>query len=388
MRVLYAYNQHRGGGGSNNATMATVNAVAAAGMEVEVFTRSSRELPVNFMGRLRAGTSAFHSPESLDAFRRQLDAFRPDVVHAYELFPLVSPRIPAECARRGIPVVMSTDDFRLTCPVRTHLRDGRVCTECLGEKEYRAILHNCRGSLAESFVLSAYATMVRKRGLFTDHVTTFIAPSDFTRRWLVDNARIPEARISVLAPVVESPPEAADPGEGSYVGFAGRIVPEKGIRTFVQAARITGLPFRLSRHESYFAAPELSEDLETVVTSDRAGLDAFYRGARTMVLPSLWFETFGLAAAEAMSHGVPVVGSRNGAILELIEDGVDGLLFAAGDAQDLADKVTRLWSDPALCRRMGAAARAKASRWRRARHIETLTRIYESARSHPIRKAD
>ncbi|HEX4333750.1 MAG TPA: glycosyltransferase [Usitatibacter sp.] len=379
MKVLFAYNEHRGGGGSNNATRATMEALGAAGIEIETFRRSSRDLPTNGWGRLRAGTSAFHAPESLRAFERQLEAFRPDVVHAYELFPLISPRILGACTRRGVPVVMSTDDFRLTCPVRTHLRDGRVCTECLDGREYRAVLHNCRGNMAESIVLAGYAAMVRKLGLFSDHVTTFIAPSRFTCDWLVDKARIPRERIAVLAPVVDLPAEASDPANGTYVGFAGRIVPEKGIRTFAEAARISGLPFRLSRHESYFDAPELSQGLETVVTHDRSGLEAFYRGARMIVLPSLWFETFGLAAAEAMSHGIPAIGSRMGAIVELIEDGVDGFLFEPGDAQDLAAKVTRLWSDPGLSRRMGAAARIKAAQWQRASHVENVRAIYEKA---------
>jgi glycosyltransferase involved in cell wall biosynthesis len=188
----------------------------------------------------------------------------------------------------------------------------------------------------------------------------------------------------VLAPVVDMPAATCDPASGTYVGFAGRIVPEKGIRTFAEAARISGLPFRLSRHESYFEAPELSQGLETVVTRDRAGLEAFYRGARMIVLPSLWFETFGLAAAEAMSHGIPAVGSRMGAIVELIDDGVDGFLFEPGDANDLAAKVARLWSDPEMSRRMGTAARAKAVRWERGRHVENLRTIYENAIANPV----
>ena len=71
------------------------------------------------------------------------------------------------------------------------------------------------------------------------------------------------------------------------------------------------------------------------------------------------FETFGLVAAEAMSHGVPVVAARIGALKELVEDGVDGLLFERGDPRDLAAALRRVWDDPDLCRRMGQAAREK-----------------------------
>jgi glycosyltransferase involved in cell wall biosynthesis len=115
-----------------------------------------------------------------------------------------------------------------------------------------------------------------------------------------------------------------------------------------------------------------------VVTRSREDLDAFFRGARMFVLPSIWFEAFGLVAAEAMGHGLPVVASSIGAVSELVEDGVDGLLFEPGNARDLREKVKRLWDDPQLCRRLGQAARRKAvSLWSTERHVQRLRSIYE-----------
>ena len=90
-------------------------------------------------------------------------------------------------------------------------------------------------------------------------------------------------------------------------------------------------------------------------------------------------ETFGLVGAEAMSHGIPVIASRIGALAELIEDEVDGLLFEPGDARDLASKVKRLWEDADLCRRLGRSARAKAlSLWTPRRHFERTEAVYEA----------
>ena len=102
-----------------------------------------------------------------------------------------------------------------------------------------------------------------------------------------------------------------------------------------------------------------------------------------LVSPSVWLETFGLAAAEAMAYGLPVVVSRIGALSELVEDGVDGLLFDPGNASDLAEKMKRLWNDPSLCSRLGAAARQKASTcWSEKRHFEKLMAIYECVVAH------
>jgi glycosyltransferase involved in cell wall biosynthesis len=77
------------------------------------------------------------------------------------------------------------------------------------------------------------------------------------------------------------------------------------------------------------------------------------------VLPSR-SEAFPNAVLEAMAAGIPIVASGVGGIVELIDDGVGGLLVPPGDARVLADRLCRLMSDPALASRLGDAARAKA----------------------------
>jgi glycosyltransferase involved in cell wall biosynthesis len=381
MRVLFVYSQHRGGNGSMNSTKATIDVCRQYGLEVDIFTRDSRDLPANLWGRLRAGASAIYAPGSVREFTARVDAFKPDVVHIYDVFPLISPWILPVCTRKGIPVVMTCDDYFLTCPVRTHLRDGHICTLCLGGREYWAVLKNCRHNIPESVVVAAHTALARKLRLFRGHVSRFIAASDFTSQWLIEHAGIEPARVATVPHVIEIPESPTDPASGNYVAFAGRFVPEKGIDTFLEAARICRLPFRLSRNERHFVHVDLPPDVDVVVTRGREDLSTFYRGARMVVFPSIWFETFGVVGAEAMSHSVPVVASRIGALGCLVDDGVDGLLFEPGNARDLADKVTRLWTDAELCRRFGRAAREKAiSRWSAQPHFERLHEVYRQAR--------
>ncbi len=85
----------------------------------------------------------------------------------------------------------------------------------------------------------------------------------------------------------------------------------------------------------------------------------YLQRARVFLLPSE-VESFGLAALEAMSCGVPVVASRVGGLPEVIEDGVSGFLHDVGDVQAMAQSVKRLLTDDALHTRMAAAARERA----------------------------
>jgi N-acetyl-alpha-D-glucosaminyl L-malate synthase BshA len=77
------------------------------------------------------------------------------------------------------------------------------------------------------------------------------------------------------------------------------------------------------------------------------------------LLPSE-LESFGLAALEAMSCGVPVVCSRVGGIPEVVRDGVEGFLAPARDTETMASRTIEILKDPGLQHRMGQAARARA----------------------------
>ncbi len=385
MKVLHAFNMPRSGSGSTAGSLNTIAALREhEGVDVEVFTRSSRELPPGLAGRVRAGLSALYPVEAVQAFRRTLASYRPDLVHVNELFPLISPWVLRACREHAVPVVMTIDDYHPTCPTRNHFRDGHPCTECLGGREWRAVANNCRHSLAESTVNAVYNTMVRKLHLITDFVEQYIAPSDFTGRWAVQHAGVPAQRMTTVNPAVRLPQTATDAGTGKYVAFAGRFVPEKGVQVLLDAARKMGLPVKLSCHVTQFAPLDLPPGVDVVVTRKREELDAFYREARMLVLPSLWFDSFPTVGEEAMGHGVPLVGSRIGGVTEMIIDGVDGTLFEPGNADELAAKVVALWRDPQLCRTMGAAARAKAvAHWGAVPHARSVMRVYERALAGP-----
>jgi glycosyltransferase involved in cell wall biosynthesis len=81
--------------------------------------------------------------------------------------------------------------------------------------------------------------------------------------------------------------------------------------------------------------------------------------ALALVLPSIWYENFPRTLVEAFGAGLPVIASRLGAMAELVEPGVTGLLFEPGDARELGELLRWAAAHPALMARMGANARAR-----------------------------
>jgi len=381
MRVLHAYNTHRGFGGSDSATQATIEVLRHRGIEVEEFVRDSRDLPENLAGKITAFVGGLYAAEAVREFDAALRRRRPDVVHVHELYPLISPWILPCCERAGIPVVMSCSDFRLSCPIATHYTRGAACYRCLGGREYWCVLRNCRASVPESIAYALRNASARYFGLFARHVRRFVTASDYQRDFLTGRLGIEPGRVVVNYCAITLPAQGvADPAQGGYVGFAGRFAHEKGVEVMVQACRLAGLPMRFAGDAPRHPAVRPDDDASFVMTGSPAELAEFYRGARMIAVPSLWPEVFGIVPAEAMSHGIPVVASRIGALQETVRDGDTGLLAEPGNAADLAEKMVRIWTDADLARRLGRNARRRVeSEFGHQAHFDKLVRVYAEA---------
>jgi glycosyltransferase involved in cell wall biosynthesis len=108
-------------------------------------------------------------------------------------------------------------------------------------------------------------------------------------------------------------------------------------------------------------------------------------GARAVLLPSAWEETFGLVVVEAMALGVPPVATAHGSFTELITDGVDGVLFRPGDPGALGRAVADIAAEPARYATYGRQARETyAKRFDPERNLNQLIEIYRYAIDHPV----
>jgi len=382
MKVLQVHNRYRYRGGEDAVFEGTLRLLHAHGVDAAPFEKTSQDIQDTFLQKLQAVFTGIYSPSSGREMAQVLAAERPDVVHIHNLFPLLSPSVLAACRKAGVPVVMTCHNFRLICPIGVHFRSGHVCERCLDGREYWCMLKNCRGSRLESMAYAMRGMMTRRFGLFKNNVTCFIAISDFLKRRLVAQG-YPENRIDVVYNTVAVPDSAAEAAQGAYMAFTGRISEEKGVDTILAAAaQLPDIPFRIGGVGPLYDTMKAAAPTNVVFAGmlDPAGLSDFYRCARAVLVPSVWHETFGLVAAEAMANGIPVIASRMGALPELVKDGETGFLFEAGNPADLAEKIQRLWNDAALAGRMGHAAYEHARReFHEDVHFARLMDVYNKA---------
>src|SRR5215212_8138206 len=185
---------------------------------------------------------------------------------------------------------------------------------------------------------------------------------------------VEEDRIHVLPPGVnpslfEGPFEDPFSGVGKpRVVFVGRLAPQKGVSTLVEAAGLLKDPSaqvllvgdgpERSKLEREAKRIGVAGRLHFVgfVAHDR--LPAVLAHADLLVLPSL-YEELGTVLLEAMQAGLPIVASKTGGIPDVIENGVNGILVAPGEPEALARAIDRLLADPGLTCRLSEGARER-----------------------------
>ena len=125
------------------------------------------------------------------------------------------------------------------------------------------------------------------------------------------------------------------PHPGDYLLFVGRMSHEKGCHRAVAVAMETGLPLKIAGkkreppEEEYFreyVAPHLNDRIEYVGEVTHGEKVELMQNARAVLFPIQWEEPFGLVMIEAMACGTPVIATRWGAVPEVIEPGVTGVI--------------------------------------------------------------
>jgi glycosyltransferase involved in cell wall biosynthesis len=390
--VLQIYNEQRSRLGGEPAVIeVTTRVLERHGHNTRTLMKSSRDLESSVTKKFCAFWTGAFDVAAFVEIKRILTEERPNVVHVHSVYPMFSPSVLVACRRTGIPVVMTVHTHNLTCPTWFHLYEGNVCVECIGGHEQRCLVKNCRHSRLESAAYAMRSVIARRWNLFRDNVDVFMVPTPFTAQLLV-RAGYAEDQIQVVSNPTAVTSSEGDRLLGEYIAFAGRVSPEKGLDVLLAAAaQMPEIPFRIAGDGPALPAlkAKATPNVEFVGKLNFEPLLAFYRRARILAVPSVWFEPFGMVAADAMALGVPVVASRIGGLPYVVDDGVTGILVTPGDPGDLVRGLRQLWNDEASCTVMGNAGRIKALRqFSQETFYRNLMTAYESAIQRKSRMAE
>jgi glycosyltransferase involved in cell wall biosynthesis len=380
MKILLVHNHYQRVGGEDETVADEEYLLRSHGHAVIKYEQHNDA--IRDLGSLELGLKTLWNSAAYGELRQLIRRERPDVLHAHNLFPLISPAIYYAAGAEGVPVIQSLHNYRLLCVGGMLSRDGRPCEICTRKTlPWPGVWHRCYRDRAHSLAIAAMLTLHWGLRTWQRRVRTFIALTDFARSKLVQSGLPPE-KIVVKPNFVPTDP-GIGAGAGGYALYVGRLSPEKGIGTLFTAWQgLEGTPRLLVVGEGPMR-PEtpMPAHIEFLGQLPRAEVYRLMREASFVVVPSEVYETFGRVAVEAFAAGTPVLAAKIGALAEIVSDGRTGLVFAPGNPEDLRRKALSLFQMHDRLAAMRQQARDEFERkYTSELNYGMLLHIYEQAR--------
>jgi glycosyltransferase involved in cell wall biosynthesis len=378
-RVLIVHNSYQQRGGEDTVCDTEANQLQQAGFAVETMIVSNDMI----RSHLGAATIALR-PGGLSSVSKELDRrvaqFRPDVVHFHNYFPLLGARGLRTVVARRVPAVMTLHNYRLLCAGAMLMRNSVPCELCLTHNRLQGLRHRCyRGSLPGTAAVTAHTELVRRMIVSNADTVRCIALTRFARNQFVAGGM--PAKSLILKPnSVSDLGSTQSASERSGVIYVGRLSPEKGVVTLVEAASAAGIPLTLigdgplAGRLARIAGPTISMTGRLSSAETRAAM----RRALAVAIPSTWFEGFPMTAVEAMEAGCMLIASDIGSLSEIVTP-TTGILVPPGNTCEWQAALTKALAAPDTLAKGRSARRRFETHYSPAANVAALTTIYRDA---------
>ncbi len=381
LTVLQVHNRYREAGGEDTVVAAEAALLRVAGHVV------IQHIMQNPGGSLRSAASLLTSPwnprsaRELTSLARRI---RPDVAHVHNTWWALSPSVVRSLSRLDIPVVVTLHNYRLLCANAKLFRDGHPCEDCVESHPWHAVQHRCyRDSIPAS--AAAAATISVQQRLSTWQAADVLLPlTEFARDRFIAGGLPPEKLLVKPNFVADPGPRSIRPSEGATVLYVGRLSPEKGIETLLDAwrqAALDGLELVVVGDGPLQAAVRASAPpgVRLVGRLGSGEVRDLMLNARAIVFPSVCYEGQPMVLLEALAAGLPLVVSNVGGIPDTVNATKTAVVAEPGDRSGWAATLGAL-SDGAWLDAAGRHARdVFEARYAPDRALETLLDVYRSA---------
>ncbi len=343
---------------------------------------------------LRKAGKIFWNKQAAKQLEKVIIRQKPDLAHLHNFFGQLSPSIIYTLKKHQIPIVVTLHDYKWFCPNYTffnHQNKNRVCYDCLKNGHYRKCF--TRKCLKESYLKSLLGYLEGKWHKdilkLADKIELFIAPSKFMenklRQWGIESNKIKQIPNFISQEWIDF--KEQNKINQPYFLYYGRLSQEKGINLLIDAfvglrneypdwqLKIVGDgPERLKVAQAAEDYPQIQ--LMGQLKGNK--LKSIIKQSYAVVMPSLWPENFPYVALESFALAKPVIGSRAGGLVELINQERNGLLFKRGNLEDLKLKLAWAIGHPQKMRQKGRLARNDVlKKYRAENHCQKIIKAYQ-----------
>jgi glycosyltransferase involved in cell wall biosynthesis len=362
MKILYINNYHYPRGGADRIYLETADLLKARGHEVIYFSVKDHNSiplhqneyfvrPVNFFSKRISENliNSFKFIYSIEA-KKKLELIikkeKPDLAHLHIFYGRLTLSILPILKKYNIKTVMTIHDYKLICPTYRLLdNECNLCEKCASGSYIYCILKKCnKGNLSYS-VVAALETFIRDLFFpYEEYIDKFIMVSKFVLEKHVEyKPSLKNKAVNIYNFTEIWGNNNKIYGSHDYYLSFGRLSREKGLLTLLKAWRkFPRLKLKIAGEGEYrneicqFIKENHLTDVEMLGLLNGDDLIRQIQGAKFIVVPSEWYEPFGLTIIESFAHGTPVIGAKIGGIAELIKDKYNGILFESNNVVSLA----------------------------------------------------
>lgn len=403
MKVLLVNKFHYRKGGSETYYFTLAEALKAQGHEVVFFAmQDEKNLPcdqekyfvsnASISGGIKSKLNMLlhmtYSKEAYSKMKQLLQAGQPDLVILNLVHKQITLSIIDAIKEHDpkLPVFWTMHDLIAVCPSYS-MRDGsgNTCEKCLGGDYSHCVKNRCiKGSRLMSMLSKHEAEYIRRRKWY-DRVDLFICPSEFYRKKLVEGKFTKSPIVTMRNPLPLDTVFEQSEAEGKYILYFGRLSPEKGVKTLIEAAKKCGCHLVIlgtgPQEKELKTCAEGCDNIEFKGFQTGEALRNYVRNSRCVVLPSEWYENGPYSAMEAMAMGKPLIVSNMGGLPELVEDGVNGFIYekTADALAECIEKMQKLSADEYVRMEENSLRKAQ-SLFEAHSYVEELEKQYGKAR--------
>jgi len=359
MKILLIHNAYQKFGGEDVVFRMERQLLKDNGHEVVEYTVSNHDINSDsFFGKVKVALETIWSNKQYKKVKRLLKEINPDIVHVHNTFPQLSPSIYWAIKSCNLPVVQTLHNYRLTCANGLLFRSNKPCDLCTTGNFSAALKYKCyRNSLMATAPLVLMQKIHRILGTFNNKVDVYITLNSFNKDIMVKSG-LPEEKMYIKPNFINSR-NLSKRSRKKQLIFVGRVSPEKGLDLLLESfTKLKSNEYELVIIGDGPEKDRLQEKYKNVNEicwmghlSHNEVLNEIEQ-SRGIIMPSRWYETFGMVVIEAFSVGTPAIGPNHAGIPELIQNGINGYLFNPNDTESLSSVLEEfcgmndsLWND-------------------------------------------
>ncbi len=367
MRILLINNFHYLRGGSDRVYFETARILKNKGHEVGFFSTQSPENEAtdfshyfvknkdisqqqSFFNKVFSAKEFVYNPEAVQKLEKLLSEFKPHIVHLHIFQSRLSSAIIKTIKKSGIPSVMTVHEYKMLCPVYICLDSkGEICEKCANGNYIPCITNKCTQNSYLASAINAIESKVRDQFFnYENNIDAFVYPSQFIKNKHTQYKDALKNKSYVIHNFIDLNKFSTTQQKEDYYLYYGRLSREKGVPTLINAwKKFPHLKLKIvgSGPEENLIKQLVKElnlsNVELLGAKYGNELTQIIQKAKFTLVPSEWYETFGLTIIESYACGTPVIAAAIGGIEELVDENKTGFLFESHNENKLCAAIQK-----------------------------------------------